>query len=131
MSDYCLTSGGFLRCMNKAEIFSFFESFFETSILYYIENRKGSVEMEKEIKGIVNQNPISLPPCCLFVVEQEDGFYLVISTDVQAAKDTIFVEQGQEIWINGSGIEGLNLKGILFTEQARINVNRMVALKAD
>jgi len=84
--------------------------------------------MAKEIKGIVRQNPIMLPQCCLFVVEQDDGFYLIVSTDVQAAKDNIFVEQGQEICINGSGIEGMDLKGVLITEQAKINLKSMVAV---
>lgn len=87
--------------------------------------------MAKEIKGIVRQNPIMLPRCCLFVVEQEDGFYLIVSTDIQAAKDNIFVEQGQEICINGSGIEGMNLKGVLFTEQAKINLKKTAVVNEE
>ncbi len=63
-----------------------------------------------------------LENCCIFAVEEEGGFYLVISTDRQAAKDNIFVEQGQEISIRGSAIKDINFKGVVITEQAKIKI---------
>ena len=78
--------------------------------------------MAKEVRGVVLQNPIVLERCCLFTVEQDGGTYLILSTDRQASKDNIFVEQGQEIHIQGSGIEDMNFKGVIVTEQAQINI---------
>ncbi len=80
--------------------------------------------MEKEVKGIVKQNPIVLAPGSVFVVEQENELYLIVSTDIQATKDNIFVEQGQEITIQGSYIEIENLKGVLSTSKAKITLDR-------
>lgn len=80
--------------------------------------------MAKEIKGIVHKNPLMLDSCCMFTVEQEEETYLVVSTDLQACKDNIFVEQGQQICIKGSSIEDMNFKGVVFTEQAKIKVSR-------
>ena len=78
--------------------------------------------MEKKIRGIVLQNPIALEKCCLFAVEQNENIYLILSTDTQATKDNIFVEQGQEICISGNGIEDVDMKGIIITEQAHISI---------
>lgn len=69
--------------------------------------------MEKEVKGIVKRNPVMLEYGCVFIVEQENAFYLIVSTDAQATKDNIFVKQGQEISIMGSCMETLDLKGVL------------------
>ena len=80
--------------------------------------------MAKEIRGTVQQNPIMLEQCCIFAVEQKEGSYLVVSTDLQASKDNIFVEQGQEIRIQGSGIEDMNFKGVVVTQQAKIEISR-------
>lgn len=85
--------------------------------------------MAKEIRGTVQQNPIMLEQCCIFAVEQKEGSYLVVSTDLQASKDNIFVEQGQEICIKGSGIENLNFKGVVVTEQAEIKISREAVRK--
>lgn len=78
--------------------------------------------MDKEVKGIVRQNPVMLEHGCMFVVEQDKGSYLIVSTDMQAAKDNIFVEQGQEISIKGSCMETLDLKGVLITRKAKITL---------
>ena len=78
--------------------------------------------MTEEIKGIVQQNPFSLEHCCLFSLEQDDGSYLVVSTDRQANKDSIFVAKGQEMVIRGSVMEDTKFKGVLITEQARIKL---------
>lgn len=80
--------------------------------------------MTEEIKGIVQQNPISLEYCCLFSLEQMDGSYLVVSTDKQANKDSIFVAKGQEMVIKGSVMEDTKFKGVLITEQARISMKQ-------
>lgn len=77
--------------------------------------------MKEEIKGIVQENPIILEQCCLFSVEQDGESYLVVSTDRQASKDSIFVAKGQEMVIEGSVLEDTKFKGVLITEQARIN----------
>ena len=78
--------------------------------------------MEKEVKGMVKRNPVYLEQGCIFVVEQDNGYYLVLSTDRQAVKDNIFVEQGQEIRIKGSYLETSELKGIVVTNEAEIQI---------
>lgn len=78
--------------------------------------------MTEEIKGIVQENPVTLEQCCLFALKQDDGSYLVVSTDRQASKDSIFVAKGQEMVIRGSVMEDTKFKGVLITEQARINL---------
>ena len=81
--------------------------------------------MRKEIRGVVQNNPILLEQCCMFAVEQKEHTYLVVSTARQAGKDNIFVEQGQEICIRGSTIEDNNFKGVIVTEQAEIKVGKV------
>ncbi len=78
--------------------------------------------MTEEIKGIVKANPIALEMCCLFVIEHEEGAYLVISTERQASKDSIFVVKGQEMVISGSVLKDVKFKGVVITEQARIKM---------
>lgn len=78
--------------------------------------------MAKKVRGIVLQNPIVLEQCCLFTVKQDDNTFLILSTDRQATKDNIFVEQGQEISVLGSGIEDVDVKGVIVTEQAHIRI---------
>ena len=80
--------------------------------------------MTEVIKGIVKKNPIALEQCCLFALEQEEGTYLVVSTDRQAGKDNIFVEKGQEMIVQGSVLEDAGFKGVLFTQDAKIKVNK-------
>ena len=80
--------------------------------------------MKKEIRGIVRQNPQVLEECCIFSVRQEDGMYLIISTDRQAAKDHIFVEPGEEIHIQGSCVTDSEIKGVIITEQAEIKLKK-------
>lgn len=80
--------------------------------------------MAREIQGIVQRNPVILDKCCIFAVEQKEGSYLVLSTESQADKDSIFVEQGQEISIKGSIFEDKSFKGVLLTEQAKIKIHR-------
>jgi hypothetical protein len=45
---------------------------------------------------------------------------MVVSTQMQACKDNIFVEQGQDIAIEGSAVTDLDLKGVIVTEKAKI-----------
>ena len=78
--------------------------------------------MTEEIKGFVQENPVTLENCCLFVLEQDGSSYLVISTDRQASKDNIFVAKGQEMVIKGSVMMDTKFKGVLVTEQARIKM---------
>lgn len=80
--------------------------------------------MVMEISGIVRQNPIILEECCIFSVEQKDGIYLIVSTDRQAVKDHIFVQQGQKIHIRGSSLSDKNFKGIIVVEWAKINTEK-------
>ena len=80
--------------------------------------------MTEKIKGIVQENPIILEQCCLFALEQDGTSYLVVSTDRQASKDSIFVAKGQEMVIEGSVMEDTKFKGVLITEQAKIKVKR-------
>lgn len=87
--------------------------------------------MAREIQGIVQKNPIMLERCCLFALEQEEGSYLIVSTDLQACKDNIFVKQGQEVTIRGSGIEDMKFKGVLITEQAKIRISKEAVRKAE
>lgn len=82
--------------------------------------------MVREIRGIVQKNPVLLEQCCVFLVEQEKGAYVVVSTERQADKDNIFVEQGQEICIKGSLMETDSIKGILLTENAKIVLSRRI-----
>ena len=82
--------------------------------------------MEKEITGIVKQNPIMLDHWGIFVVEQDKDVYLIVSSDRQAVKDHIFVEEGQEIRIRGSCMITEKLKGILITKEAKITRMRTV-----
>ena len=77
--------------------------------------------MKKIEVGTVVENPITLDDSCLFLLKQNDGVYLVISTDRQAAKDNIFVHRGQEMCIEGTVLLDPNIKGVLITEQAKIN----------
>ena len=78
--------------------------------------------MEKEVKGIVKQNPVRIEQGCVFVVEQEQGAYLIISTDMQAVRDQIFVKKGQEIRIHGCCMENMDLRGVLVTKNAKITL---------
>lgn len=78
----------------------------------------------KQLRGIVQQNPVALEQCCIFAVEQGKDLYLVLSTEEQAGKDNIFVERGQEILIRGSMIEEQNFKGVILTERAKIALSR-------
>lgn len=78
--------------------------------------------MTQEVRGIVQENPVVLEQCCLFTLKQEDGSYLVVSTDRQASKDNIFVAKGQEMHIKGSVLEDRRFKGVLITEEARIKM---------
>lgn len=78
----------------------------------------------KEISGIVRQNPIMLKECCVFSVEQENVIYLVVSTGRQAAKDNIFVQQGQRIHIGGSILTDKDIKGVIVVEQAKIKLDK-------
>jgi len=80
--------------------------------------------MTKEITGIVQKNPIALENCCMFVLEQEDGRYLVVSTERQAGMDHIFVEKGQEMMVQGSVLEDADFRGVLFTQDAKIKINK-------
>lgn len=80
--------------------------------------------MTEEIKGTVTENPVLLENCCMFLIEQSDAFYLVLSTDVQATKDGIFVTKGQEMIIKGCLMDDVRFKGILVTEQAKINLKK-------
>lgn len=82
--------------------------------------------MKEEIKGIVQENPIILERCCLFALEQDGESYLVVSTNRQASKDSIFVAKGQEMVIKGSVMEDTKFKGVLVTEQARINMKKII-----
>ena len=82
--------------------------------------------MTEEIKGIVQENPVTLEQCCLFALEQKEGSYLIVSTDRQASKDSIFVAKGQEMVIKGSVLDDTKFKGVLITEQARINMKRKI-----
>ena len=82
--------------------------------------------MKEKVRGTVCQNPQVLDHCCMFTVRQEDDMYLVISTDRQAAKDHIFVKQGEEICIEGSCITDTDIKGIILTERAEIKLSRPV-----
>ena len=81
--------------------------------------------MTEEIKGIVKENPVTLEQCCLFALKQDDGSYLVVSTDRQASMDSIFVAKGQEMVIRGSVMEDTKFKGVLITEQARIKLKKI------
>lgn len=80
--------------------------------------------MTEEVKGVVQENPVELEQCCLFALKQDEGSYLVISTDRQASKDSIFVAKGQEMVIRGSVMEDVKFKGVLVTEQARIKIKK-------
>ena len=82
----------------------------------------------KEISGIVKQNPIILEECCVFSVGQEAAIYLVISTGQQAARDNIFVQQGQRIHIRGSILTDKDIKGVIFVEQAKIKLEESETL---
>jgi hypothetical protein len=76
--------------------------------------------MINKIEGEVIQNPAALDNCCLFTVKTNQGVYMVVSTQMQACKDNIFVEQGQDIAIEGSAITDIDLKGVIVTEKAKI-----------
>ena len=82
--------------------------------------------MKENIRGTVCQNPRVLDQCCLFTVCQGGETYLVISTERQAAKDHIFVKQGEEICIEGNCIADMDIKGIILTERAEIKLSRPV-----
>ena len=82
--------------------------------------------VKKKIRGTVRQNPQVLDNCCMFTVRQGDDMYLVISTERQAAKDHIFVKQGEEICIEGNCIADMDIKGIILTERAEIKLSRPV-----
>ena len=105
--------------------FEIYETFSALAVSIIYKQILGGMFMQKEIQGIVRQNPVILEKICVFTVEQDQGFYLVVSTDTQAAKDNIFVENGQEINIRGGYFETLDLKGIVVTNEAAINVSRI------
>lgn len=76
----------------------------------------------REIKGIVDRNPVILEECCIFPVRRADGAYLVVSCDRQAVKDHIFVREGQEISVRGTGADTVEYKGIILAERAKISL---------
>lgn len=76
--------------------------------------------MIKEISGFVENNPLVLDNCCMFLVRKEDDFYLVISRGEQSAKDNIFVAKGDRIHVKGGVFENECLKGILISQQSKI-----------
>jgi hypothetical protein len=76
--------------------------------------------MINKIEGEVIQTPTALDNCCLFAVRTKQGVYMVVSTQMQACKDNIFVEQGQDIAIEGSAVTDIDLKGVIVTEKAKI-----------
>ena len=78
--------------------------------------------MVEKVKGIVQENPVTLERCCLFALEDDGGIYLVVSTDRQASKDSIFVAKGQEMHIKGSLLENVKFKGVMLTEMAQIKI---------
>ena len=80
--------------------------------------------MIKEIRGIVQNDPVSFSQCSVFAVEQGEDVYLVISANMQAAKDYIFVESGQEIIIRGGTIEDFHFKGVITAEKSRIALDQ-------
>ena len=81
--------------------------------------------MTEVIRGIVRKNPIALENCCLFALEEEEGMYLVVSTDRQAGKDNIFVEKGQEMIVQGSVLEDAKFRGVLFTQDSKIKIKKV------
>lgn len=82
--------------------------------------------MEVMIKGAVVKNPVMLEECCLFAIQRDDDVYLVISTDKQAAKDNIFVEEKQQMSIVGSYKP---LKGVILTSESKIELERNNKIK--
>ena len=81
--------------------------------------------MKKEISGIVQQNPIIHENCCVYAIRKGEEVSLVLSTDMQAYKDDVFVAEGQEIWIQGEAFKVSDIKEIIFTEKASINIKKM------
>ena len=77
-----------------------------------------------EISGTVQGVPTLLENCCIFSIEGEDGLYLILSTDIQAVKDYIFIEKGQEVQVTGSRLEQKRLRGIFVTDKAKIKMKK-------
>ncbi len=78
-----------------------------------------------EVSGTVQGTPMILENCCIFSVEGEEGVYLVLSTDRQAVKDYVFVKEGQSIQIAGNSLKQDNIKGIIVTERAKIEIEKI------
>ena len=77
-----------------------------------------------EIFGIVRGEPTLIENCCVFSLEGKDGLYLILSTDMQAVKDHIFIGRGQTVQVAGSILEQNSFKGILITERAKIKIRK-------
>lgn len=76
--------------------------------------------MEKEISGMIRNNPISFENGCLFFIEQQKKLFLVLSAEEQAVKDAVFLRTGQEMKIQGLCLNALGLEGIIIAKKSRI-----------
>ncbi len=93
--------------------------------LYRYKPQERRSKMLTQINGVVQQKPIMLENCCLFVIKDNDDIYMVLSTDTQAGKDIMFVQKGQEMCIIGSSMVDNAFKGIFITREAHIKLEKI------
>ena len=75
-----------------------------------------------EIEGKVTKEPQVMEQWCEFEIESEQGLYKIISYDVQAAKDYIFIKRGQHLHIEGLNVINENNLNLLLSKSSRIEL---------
>ncbi|SEW31781.1 hypothetical protein [[Clostridium] fimetarium] len=71
------------------------------------------------IEGIVIAEPIAFDNQCTFVVQTKNNQYQVISENIQALKDNVFIKTGQTVIIKGVEIIKKDSK-VLFSKNSKI-----------
>jgi phage-related protein len=80
------------------------------------------IDNDKKIQGTVTEQLVLLEQCSLFAVQEQDGFYLIISANEQACKDDVFIRKGQNVQVQGGLLEGKKIKGVIVAEKSQIKL---------
>lgn len=81
---------------------------------------KGGNDMRDLIYGIVKSDPLMIADYTIYEVENEERQYVVISKDLQSAKDAIFIHMGQKVFIQGEVVKQDGFNKIICTERSMI-----------
>ena len=78
--------------------------------------------MLKEIRGLVECNPIVLDGCSVYLLKHNAENYLVLSREIQSAKDNIFVKKGDKVFLKAGMIDAKAINGFLVTRKSQIEI---------